>query len=858
MTANNLIPRTCTEIPTDDSARVSIVEPQPLSAFREVPAYVLLGEPGAGKTTEFEQECDALGIQAERISARRFAKADIAAKPEWRNKVLFIDGLDETRAGRREATEALDEIAARLDQLRPPRFRISCRAADWLGPVDRHPLAEVSPDGRVTTLQLDPLKRSDVHQHLTDQLPGADPVVFILEAESRGLGPMLDNPLSLESLIVATDNGGWPSTRSEAVEGSCRRLAQELNPKHPRSAQTHPPEFTLDAAGRLCAIQLLTGADGFTFAPAAENTGFIRVTEVAADIAEALARTDFDLRDVFATNLFAPVDDQCHMPKHRQIAEYLAGRHIANLLETGITSVGRVRIALTSRIDDRIVTDLRGLGAWLGALSAEARSEMIASDPVGMGLYGDISEWPVDDRRTLLENLIDQARPEDLRGIRWFDKDERRYRDWTAWGFGGLCKPDMINTLEEYVGPAHRAAVPSHILEFLLRSLTEIEDSWRDQLHRLVPHVGELAREATTQPEVRLAALLAFTRIERRESEVTATLHSALDAVRDGRFADPDDEIAGTLLRLLYPQVITPDHIWEYASLMPRRPVGVENWKFWRNVLRDETPADELANLLDRFADDTERLWPVVASALAEEVPWRLLVRALREIGQQTEFERLYRWISAATFRRPRTETGEIADLREWFRTNDATTQQLLKLAIARSADNQVGRDERNLLRELLLATRPANFVEWCAQQARAQAAIDWNVACAFLKAPLLNGHWLAETDDVLIERMRSALASDPKLLGHLDEWLSPPPAQLEVQEGERRHHQELDEIRAEHEQERQQQQSDWRELLQESRDELATNCFPAPYLHKLALAYLGRSVVGDRSGRPLVIELLS
>ena len=843
MTTKTLIPRTCTEIATDGSARVKSAGPNPLSEFRELPAYVLLGEPGAGKTTEFEQECSTLGNQAERISARRFATADIASHPEWRDKVLFIDGLDETRAGGREATEALDEIAARLEQLGSPRFRISCRSADWLGPVDRSPLVEVSPDGRVSTLQLDPLGRTDVHQHLTNQRPGTDPGAFILEAESRGLGPMLDNPLTLELLIATTDSGGWPSARREAFEGSCRRLAQELNPAHPRTAQTHPPELTLDAAGRLCATQLLTGADGFMLAPTATDTGFIPVAEVASDIAKALARTDLDIRNVFATNLFVPVGEQSHVPKHRQIAEYLAGRHIADLLETGGTSVGRARTALTSRIDDRIVTDLRGLAAWLGTLSGEARREMIASDPVGMGLYGDIFEWPVDDRRTLLEGLIAQARPEDLWGMRWFDKTEHRYRDATAWSFRSLCKPDMADTLEEYFGPAQRGAVPSHILELLLRSLSEIEDSWRDQLHNLVPHVGQIVSEVATEPEVRLAALLAFARIERRQSEVTATFSEALDAVRDSSVADPDDDIAGSLLRLLYPHFIAPGRIWTYASLMHHGIVG-ESWKFWRHVLCDETPADELANLLDGFADDAERLRPVLASGFAEEVPWRLLVRALQEIGHQIETERLYRWIAAVVSTGLRASADENADLHEWFRDNDATIQQLLRIAITRSTDNSVGGDGRDLLRELLLATRPPYFVEWCVQQARLQAAIDWDLACTFLKAPLRYGHWLGETDDALIERLRSALANDPQLLGHLDEYLTPSATQLEVQAEGRRHQQEIDEIRAEHEQKRQQRQTDWRALLRDSRDELATNCFPATNLHTLAMAYLGRLVL--------------
>ena len=57
-------------------------------------AYVLLGEPGAGKTTAFHEEARAAGCEA--IPARDFIAID---RPEWRGWTLFIDGLDEMRAG---------------------------------------------------------------------------------------------------------------------------------------------------------------------------------------------------------------------------------------------------------------------------------------------------------------------------------------------------------------------------------------------------------------------------------------------------------------------------------------------------------------------------------------------------------------------------------------------------------------------------------------------------------------------------------------------------------------------------------------------------------------------------------------
>ncbi len=838
MSTSNLIPRTCTEVATDDSALVSIVEPQPLSAFREVPAYVLLGEPGAGKTTEFEQECHALGSQAELISARRFAKTDTAAHPEWRDKVLFIDGLDETRAGGREATEALDEIAARLEQLGRPRFRISCRAADWLGPVDRYPLAEVSSDGRVTALQLDPLKRSDVRKHLADRRPGADPNTFILGAESRGLGPMLYNPLTLELLIETTNSGGWPSTRREAFAGSCHRLVQELNPAHPRSAQTHPPESTLAAAGRLCAIQLLTGADGFMLAPAATGTEFIPVAEVAADIAKALAQPDFDLRDVFATSLFAPGGELCSVPKHRQIAEYLAAAHIADLLETGRTSVSRVRTALTSRIDDRIVTDLRGLAAWLGALSGEARRELIASDPVGMGLYGDISEWPADDRRTLLEGLIAQTRSEDLWWASWFDHNKHLYRDETAQRFHSLCNPDMVSTLEEYLDTVHCSAVPSHILELLLRSLSKAEDSWLMDLNCLVPQIQQLMFDRRLTSLVRRSAIDAFNRLV-QPGEVEQPLLELLESIDD--LEDSDGELAGTLLLLLYRQAIPPRDVWQHAVDRPEAPFGGRYWKFWNETLLEGSDTAELREVIDVFESNRDFRGPGWTSL--SDIAVRIFVRVLQESESSLPSADLYRWLCAITgdVRESGYQGESRQAIRLWLSDHPVDHLALLAHHIAESVHQD--KLEHFAVEWLPLPARPPNFVEWCAHQARAQAANDWGVACAFLEAPLHDGR-LGEPREALVARLRSTLATDPQLLGHLEEYLEPTPTRREFDERDRRHKQKINEIRAEHEQERQQRQSDWRSLLRESRYELGTNCLSAPNLHTLAMAYFGRLVL--------------
>lgn len=76
------------------SPAVEEQEPQPFSIFADRPNLVLLGDPGAGKTHLFRETALAAGGRL--LSARTFL--NIPSLPA--NAVLFIDGLDEQRAGR--------------------------------------------------------------------------------------------------------------------------------------------------------------------------------------------------------------------------------------------------------------------------------------------------------------------------------------------------------------------------------------------------------------------------------------------------------------------------------------------------------------------------------------------------------------------------------------------------------------------------------------------------------------------------------------------------------------------------------------------------------------------------------------
>ena len=52
----HIVERTCTEVPENRLPDLISISSQSLFSHRELSVYVLLGEPGAGKTTVFEQE----------------------------------------------------------------------------------------------------------------------------------------------------------------------------------------------------------------------------------------------------------------------------------------------------------------------------------------------------------------------------------------------------------------------------------------------------------------------------------------------------------------------------------------------------------------------------------------------------------------------------------------------------------------------------------------------------------------------------------------------------------------------------------------------------------------------------------
>ena len=232
----------------------------PLAEFRSERAYVLLGDPGAGKTEAFGTESQSRsGQHTDPGAPLHLPKSRPHIRSGARRRSSSTDLTKSVRAAR-TARRPMDLILERLERLGSPNFRLSCRAADWLGRNDLQEILSTVGYGDVRVLHLEPLRGEDILRILAD-LGVPDPRGFMRQAGERGLEGLLANPHSLGLLVKAKGGDEWPRDRRTTFESACRALARERNDEH-RAVQRSPPLLSLDrimaAAGHLSALLLLS------------------------------------------------------------------------------------------------------------------------------------------------------------------------------------------------------------------------------------------------------------------------------------------------------------------------------------------------------------------------------------------------------------------------------------------------------------------------------------------------------------------------------------------------------------------------------------------------------------------------
>jgi len=794
-----LVARTCTEVVQLNRERIS----RPIEDLRDRGAYVILGDPGSGKTEAFKAEAKA--CDGFYVSARNFLVLSLS--PDVRSKMIFIDGLDESRAGEGDGRTPLDRIRKRLDELGRPSFRLSCREWDWLGASDRNALEAVAPAGKLSVVHLDQLTIDQVLDILSHHPAVYDPVGFLNNAEERGLKTLLQNPQTLNLLIEAVKGNEWPSTRQETFRLACETLAAEPNAEHRTASRGHGVNTAalLYAAGGLCAIQLMADISGFT------ESGETRQDIIALRDIGWLG--GLSVSQALKTRLFVGIGEEQFAPVHRSVAEYLAAYFLTQTIEKENLPMGRV-LSLMTATDGGIVAGLRGLNAWLCVHHSESRRRLIQIDPLGVVLYGDIKLFSVEDKLTLLTGLHDLARQ--YTGFRW--------RDWSAKPFGALATSDMVDHLKSILTSPSRDESYQAFLDCVLDGVR-----YGDPLPQLKNELKAAVLDATRWPRIRRNALTAYIEMSRSDSN---ELRQIAEDIRDGKTEDPDDEMLGVLLDELFPHTVKAEDVFSYLhKRKDNHLVGIYHM-FWSHTVSEAARDIDIPILMNKLTAKEPSVLDDHAEYGVNRMIGRLLCRAVREYGEKVKDEQLYEWLGTAlnNYDHPSIERDESTPIKEWIEVHPERYKGLLLAGVANCTNAENFRFcVHQITARFFGAKQPEDVGVWWLSRAEAEQD-QVKADCLFHEAI---GHFFSNqaAAGLSIEFFEKWVEERPRFVLAYQQI-----NHCEIQDWQREHA----ELSLKHKEEQQKRRDEWMQYFRRHLPHIRAGDAQPHVLQDLANAYLG------------------
>ena len=811
------------------SRTVNLVEPRNDQRFGQVGlslqdfdsdrSYVLLGEPGMGKSTEFDVVTRGID-DTHLISARRFIRSNLDRHPEWRTGTIFIDGLDEMRVGGGDPRAVLDKIINGLEALGTPKFRMSCRSANWLGSGDRKELGSLSDSKEIAVLQLNPLNYDGIREIVSQR--GQDANTFIQQAREYGMDALLGNPQLLDFLITSIETEGWPDSLLRMLENACRELARERNNEHldaRSSASLQSREAILTAAGRLSAYMLI-----------ANKTGWARDY---TDDPEILSILDLEghhdpcLQAAFDSRIFIG-SLRYKIPVHRLVAEFLGARYLSTEIQKGLS----VRRALSLLMEHNgiLLPDLKGLAAWLAALNVEARAILIQDDPSTVAFNGDTRGFSPTERSQLLAKLEQQIH---------LDSDGP-----SALALNALTGNEGIPIIQDLTNSPERSQNRQTLVYLLLRGFSQTyshtsASDWRTDHESLM----NIVRDHSWQSNVRCEALAALNRILHHTPQRNTILRGILKELQEKHISDEQHDLQGTLLCLIYPNELRPSEIWDYLVAGSTTHYCGGYHHFYSSLV-DRANENQIKELLDSLCDRASEAIPKLEDQRLSGIVIQLLAKGLESFGDELCVPELYRWFKLVEFdysvsqlipvhtsRPSLSRYGEAnSAIRNWLNQRESVQYSLIEHGLL-TEEAKIGSEFpiRKIALKFVGRSAPEGFRSWCLERAVQFWDSNQYVAREFASWSILEQEgWEPLLSD---EEILSAVSDIPGLIQWNDQRLKgKTQAELEISEIKKRQ----EEIRSGYQKRKQEEL----EIIHQQQTDLAKGqCMPI-ILDELAHIY--------------------
>ena len=399
---------------------------------------VLLGAPGGGKS----KVCNEIATQLEGrlVNADELIFDCVNEDPGFPGQILIVDGLDEVVSD--EVTEAFPKILQKILQLGYSNWLVSCRSCEWRPKIFDRQIQYVFKKKAIVAYLKD-LANEEVENLLKLFSKPGDAEQLMKAAINNEATDLLRNPQTLQLLVEAVENAGWPETKKELFNTACQNMAGENNEIHKeKSVDRSTSDQKIETAGWICAQLLMSGGQGIALGGESSKI-YHRPTELSSDEYSA-----DKIRETCKTKLFRPAQSSNVVAIHRTVAEFLAGRWLARAFSEcpPMLSSRRVLSCLSFGAGE-VPSALKGLHAWITSLTPISRTENIERDPFGCLMYGDLSGFSDGDVKCLFAALrtLSKVEPHSRNQEKIARFDRNLGRDSIKRGFIGIISDDSVS-----------------------------------------------------------------------------------------------------------------------------------------------------------------------------------------------------------------------------------------------------------------------------------------------------------------------------------------------------------------------------------------------------------------------------
>ncbi len=534
---------------------------RPVNELVGVPvSFVLLGAGGAGKTTTLGALALAEGAQYVDLAAD--SRIDLQAAlghAITQGRPVFLDAVDQFAGSASAPLRTLSRdlgAAAKLGV----RLRLGCRTALWKESFADSLGAMLPGFEQLVLLPLDRVTATDIVSMEKIDGPG-----FIDALIAAKRGRLSASP---QRLIAAARywhaNGELADSGRAAIEFEIAEFLAEYDDERP---QVLPAKRAWRIAQRLAAVSTFTDTTVFAPGPSADRSMSVSALPPDAEPDEpGFAVTPHQYGHVLATTLFEAAAPGKVRFRHQQYAEYLAASY---LLDRGL-SERRVLRLLDVHANGLLPAARVGVAAWLTALEPELIPHLAADNAVAL-IHSGIEIQSDAVRAALVEALFRHVAERGL-AVEW-------ELDLSVVVHPGLA--------EQLIQQIEAEAVGDLALWWVAR--LAIAGNCTELAGRLAALAGERTRAAWIRRHlVRVVALLG-------DQIALESLRALLPL---GAGEDPDCELAGALVDVLYPQLISVDEVLPLLELQPASGDPAASPRTAMHRLADRVPAADLPAFL--------------------------------------------------------------------------------------------------------------------------------------------------------------------------------------------------------------------------------------------------------------------